>query len=98
VSGLVTDGAGQPVAGVVVGLYTFADRYLPAYSATTAADGSYSVPGVANTEYRVFFQPPTGLGFAAQWYDGAARRPGGTPVPVFSGADVTGIDAQLVAG
>ncbi len=98
VSGRVTDTAGHPVAGVSVGLYTFVDTYLPAYGATTDANGVYSVAGVASTSYRVFFRPPSGSGLAVQWYNGSPRRYSGTDIAVFSGVNLTGIDAQLVAG
>lgn len=98
VRGRVTDASGNPVAGVFVGLYSPADTYLPSYSAATGADGTYAVSGVANRQYRVLFQPPSGSGLAVQWYDGVARRYQGTYISVFSGIDTTGIDAHLVAG
>jgi Carboxypeptidase regulatory-like domain len=105
VSGTVTDGAGthDGLANVTVSVFSPSTE---AYgNATSAADGSYTVAGLAaGTDYQVCFDPrgATGgssdaSGYVAQCYD---NQPAGTPTPVTvnPGATRTATSAALTAG
>ena len=62
--------------------------------AVTAADGTYSIAGLAPNTYRVRLAPPSGSGLSGEWYDDAATRTTATPIAVGS-SPITGIDATL---
>ena len=67
-SGMVTaDGAA--LGGASVAVYT-ADTRRWIRSATSAADGSYSVAGLAAGEYKLYVQPNE-PGYANRWLGGA---------------------------
>lgn len=58
VSGVVTDiRTNQPISGATVGFYSMS---LPFFSATTAADGSWSVSGVPDGTYNFWLNSPQG--------------------------------------
>jgi hypothetical protein len=108
-SGTVTDAAGtlHGLAGVGVEV-TNQSSYTPVYSATTAADGSYTVTGLeARTDYQVHFlgSAATGgssdaTGYIAEYWHHVSQFDGLAPTPVAVAPDVTttGINAALVGG
>jgi hypothetical protein len=93
VHGVVTATDGQPLAGITVMAFAATDTWFPSATATTAADGSYEIPGLGDGQYRLFFR---GAGDrVAEWYDDSPTRAGATPVTVTGGDVVGGIDASL---
>ena len=105
VSGTVTDAGGthHGLANVTVGVFSPSTSAFG--SATTAADGSYTVTGLAaGTDYQVCFDSSLAAGgssdatgYVAQCYN---NQPTGTPTPVTVTADatMTGISAALADG
>jgi RHS repeat-associated protein len=95
IEGKVTDLAGAPLEGAD------ACAYLPdgdAYRCTeTDAGGEYSIDGLADGEYVVYFSE-NGGGYPTQYYDGVPYSGEATPVKVTAGgAARTGIDGKLRA-
>ena len=91
ISGTVTDGAGDPLAGVYVSLG-------PSYAAAavTGADGSYQIGALAAGSYTVRFEGD--IGYFTEWFDDAPDEASATPVVVGRDQVVSGIDAQLFDG
>ncbi len=93
ISGTVTeDGSGHPVVGACV----FAVDGQTIVGAVTAADGSYTIAGLAENTYRLVVVDPAGA-HATEFWDDSATFVGGDDIAVGSGASVTGIDAALAA-
>jgi hypothetical protein len=99
-SGHIYDSAGNPLANVAVQA-TSPDGAYGYHQAETAADGSYSVAGLADRRY-ILSVRKTFDNFQAGWYAAAqphqfsARRSHATRLS--GAADVTGIDLGLPAG
>jgi hypothetical protein len=101
ISGLVTDGTGNPLSGVQVSVFARGDTWVGTHATSTAADGTYVIGDLlpvetgSGNQYRVLFAPPAGSGLAPEWFDDAASRSLATDVTVSAGQTVAGIDAQL---
>ena len=69
-------------------------------SATTRADGTYTVTGLKSGSYSVEFF--TGCGnsgnYLTQWYNGQATETSAVPVSVVNGVTSPGINAALITG
>jgi hypothetical protein len=95
-SGTVTDKADNPLHSIVVSVYPQTYSGGPATgTATTAADGTYTIAALASGSYWVEFYDSTGT-YASQIYDD--RNLGGGPmdyVTVTAGSTTTEIDAAL---
>jgi uncharacterized membrane protein YgcG len=98
ISGVVT-ALGSDVPGICV------DAYLNgadiAASAVTAADGTYTISGLAPGSYGVSFLPCAGGNYATQWYNGTSggtQTSPGVLVTVSASAPALGIDAMLSSG
>lgn len=90
VGGRVTrDGA--PVAGALVMAFTPTDTWVGSFWATTAADGTYTLDGLAASTYRVLAIGPEGSSLGARWYPGTGQRADAAPVDTTAGP-VTGVD------
>lgn len=93
ISGLVTDGAGQPVAGVAVTVRELSGNGKTSWS--TDGDGRFVADGLLAGRYAVCFYP-VGEDLALEcWKDIEPATPRWTPVEVSEGQLVTGIDAVL---
>jgi hypothetical protein len=98
-TGTITDAGGGPVGGVSV--IVTGSNGIAAGQAITAADGAYSVAGLATGSYTVCFDPvggntgAGGFGFAPQCWKNQAADGAPTPVAIAAGATLTGIDATL---
>lgn len=91
ISGTVTDDAsGDPVVGACV----FAIDGQTMAGAITAADGSYSITGLAENTYRLVVVDPAGA-HATEFWDDSATFVAGHDIVVGSGASVAGVDAAL---
>jgi len=97
ISGTVTGPDGAPLSGATVVARSVADRYTYTVE-TTAADGTYTIVGLASGFYRVDFRPPTGVNAVHEYWKDVTTYGGATPVEVLNGGAVSGIDAQLAAG
>jgi protocatechuate 3,4-dioxygenase beta subunit len=94
ITGTVVDADGNPVAGVAV----YLDRADGAYaqlSGVTGADGSCSILGVPEGEYRAGFYPP-GMGSPTTiWYSGKNSEVDADLIAVERGVTTTGVDATV---
>jgi protocatechuate 3,4-dioxygenase beta subunit len=97
ISGTVTDHEGNPLAGVTVAAYSPSNIWVANATAVTAADGTYTVQGLAPGSYRIRFGPPTGSGLRVEWYDNSPTRAGGTLINLAGGLAVTSVNAALEA-
>jgi len=92
ISGRVTDAQDDGFPGVAVHCIDIdSDRF---YSATTDADGYYTIGGLKPDDYKVRFRTTFG-DYATQWYNGGFSFSEGSVVSVAPGADLTNIKAQL---
>lgn len=102
IGGLVTDGAGTPVADVRVTLLAWDELWFEwgsvdgVPSVQTGSDGRYDLPRVPPGTYRLEFADDTGV-FDQQYYDGAEDVVDATDVTVGPGASRTDVDVTLVA-
>lgn len=101
ISGTVTVPAGTAIgsgsAAIRVSAYTDGGSSTVGY-ATVGSDGRYTVTGLADGAYRVFFDAPTGSGLVDEYYDDARSYTSSTLVTVTGGTTRTGVNAALSAG
>jgi hypothetical protein len=91
ISGSVTDGANQPIAGISVTLQK-GNADIPIKTTTTDANGQYTLtPDVDAVDYVVEFH---GTGWSTQWFDGESSRATADHIDT-TGGDQTNIDGQL---
>ena len=95
ISGLVSNSAGDPLAGVQV--YVRSDDGSLQRSVDTGEDGRYSVSGLPPGDYSVRFEADS-QNYAAEYYDNQTVEQSATLVTVAGDAPVTGIDATLESG
>ena len=96
ISGTLTDGAGNGVAGVCVSAQT--DGYpFQSGGAVTDATGGYRISGLSSGNFRVNFGC-WGGDWVRTWYDGQDDWQFANVVPVTDGAETTGISSRLVLG
>lgn len=103
ISGTVTGLAtGKPVAEVCVDATSADGAYGEGYlgGTVTAADGTYTVTGLAADSYDVHFSPcgAASRRYFQEYYDGSSYQASATPVSVSAGENTTGIDATLKRG
>ncbi|WP_433050457.1 carboxypeptidase regulatory-like domain-containing protein [Dactylosporangium sp. CS-033363] len=91
ITGHLTDAAGHPAAGAFVWAQT--NDMSSTGSATTDADGAYTIPNMAAADYRMSFRPDGG-GFA-QWAHQKTSYGWADPITVGAGATVV-VDEQLL--
>jgi uncharacterized protein YodC (DUF2158 family) len=99
ITGTVTNGSGKGVGGTCVSA-DVAGTSTVLGSATTEADGTYSITALPADSYDVEFDSScagsiTGTGFSAQWYNGATSETEATAVAVKSGKTAKAINATL---
>ena len=94
-SGTVTDMAGTPLGGILVTAATMSGPTMGDV-AFTAADGTYSVAGLAPGSYRVQFADPTGAHLSVFYTSTGFSLDAAAATPVVIGsADVSGIDVKM---
>ena len=74
IDGVVTDHRRVPVASVTVRAYAEATPGQVAATATTAADGSYSLPVTWRGDYYLSFTPPPNAPVGIEWWNGQIDR------------------------
>ena len=108
ISGTVDDASSHPLDGVAVEVYSTSGSSVGG-ATTTAANGTYSVIGLATGSYDVCFavstyEEPTGgsstTGYLDQCYknvnwNGTSTPSGATAVPVTAGSTTSGVNAAL---
>lgn len=95
ISGTVTNTAHAGIEGVTVCAWGSGPTDEPCD--VTSATGHYSIVALAPGEYEVEFWPGT-LNYVTQWYHGKSASEAPDGVPVSSGVDTPGIDAELLPG
>jgi hypothetical protein len=99
VTGTVTDASGAPMAGVEVAAHVgVGGDWGYASWTTTAADGTYSLDGLAEGTYRVDFWAEAGDDWLYEAWNDKGSLEEGDDIAVGTDVTVTGKDAQIVAG
>jgi 5-hydroxyisourate hydrolase-like protein (transthyretin family) len=99
ISGVVRSTSGAPIGGITVSSHRVeSGEWTEVPAVTTAADGSYTIPGLEPGDYRLVFSSPDGM-WVTQGFDGfntsdLVLDDRFTPVLVDT-SPVTGIDAVL---
>ena len=101
IGGVVHNGAGAPLKGICVYAYAANNSYVA--GALTSEDGSYTVRGLQQGNYRLLFSNGCNVSqgsavYLSEFYDDAPDLSSATPVPVDGTATVGGIDAVLATG
>ncbi|HEX5498709.1 MAG TPA: carboxypeptidase-like regulatory domain-containing protein, partial [Thermomicrobiales bacterium] len=91
ISGVIRDSIGNPIAGANVQAQG-AVVCCPYGSATTAADGTYTITGLSAGSYHVNASAPT---FASRYYDGTYDASAAAAVIVTAGGTTPAIDISL---
>ena len=96
ISGTVTAATGGgELSGINVQLYVQSGSTWDfGLSATTGAEGDYSIGGLAAGTYRAYFYDDAGT-YIGEYYAGSYTADGATSIPVADGATVSGISATL---
>ncbi|HEX3873810.1 MAG TPA: carboxypeptidase-like regulatory domain-containing protein [Solirubrobacteraceae bacterium] len=92
ISGVVTDDAGQPVAGQIVFADGAGPDATPYTTSFTRTDGSYELTGLGAGQYVVGFAAG---GFPTTYYTDRGESITGKPLTVTAGATTGGIDETL---
>ena len=101
ISGTVTDAlSSAAVANVEVDVYaTNSSGSTPVDTVCTAADGTYTVAGLATGSYYVGFTDGCGaLNYAPQFYNGKSSLASADAVSVTAGTTTGSVDAAMAAG
>lgn len=91
ISGTVADHGGNSISGATVEAVAADGRTTT--TATTAADGSYSIGGLDVGIYTVWFVPPTGSSYRSSFWNNNIGKV--VPLTVDQGSNVTGINGSL---
>ena len=100
ISGRITDPSGAGIGNVEVFV---ASPSWYAFSATSSADGSYTITGLRADSYQICFNArhattgPASTGYLSECYDNQPPWGGGTDIPVRLGHTTPGINATLAA-
>lgn len=95
--GTVTNGAGQPLANVLVRARVTVWPGSSTRTTYTNDQGRYALSGLSLNEYYLDFSQPTGL-YQAEFYSNALTIATATPITVFPGEIITQVDAALALG
>jgi hypothetical protein len=95
ISGVVTDVAQTPIAGVCIAADEPGNQD---FSAQTAADGSYAIDVPAGSYVVAFSACDTNQNFVTQWYPNQADESSAQPISVAEGQTVSGINAMMQPG
>jgi hypothetical protein len=104
ISGVVTNKAGHPLAGICVTAtrasgFTLAASVGQIGQPPTGSHGTYKISGLTPGRYDVSFTPCFGSHqYVPQWYRGAASLSSATAVTVRAGKTTAGIDGHLIVG
>ncbi|MBW9110595.1 carboxypeptidase-like regulatory domain-containing protein [Microbacterium ureisolvens] len=100
VTGVVTDQAGEPVAGVEVWARPVSTGGpIYASGASTSSDGAYTLAGLAPGDYRVEFATQNASSnVVGEWWDDATSESAATVLPLSAGEIASDVSAQLAAG
>ncbi|MGA2285072.1 MAG: carboxypeptidase regulatory-like domain-containing protein [Dehalococcoidia bacterium] len=92
ISGTVTDDHGAPIQDAEVTACPAAEGFYCG-SATSAADGTYTITGLSYYDYTVYADA---TGYATQYWQNSPSYSGATPIPVSEqNPDTVGIDFSL---
>jgi hypothetical protein len=97
ISGRVTDGLNNGIPGISVKVYDTAQSVLPVNSATTQANGSYTVGSLPAMNATVFFDAGRSGVHNSEFYSDKASVATADSVPVTASQTTAGINVQLAA-
>ena len=98
ISGTVVDSStAAPIASVTVTAYSTSLYSATPPTTTTAANGTYTLSGLAPGSYDVSFADYA-QSHLVQWYPQQPSQGSATPVTVSSGGTTSGINGDLIAG
>ena len=96
VSGTVTNNSNAPLGNICIHAYDSDGD--DAGSFRTRANGNYTVGGLSQGNYRLYFEDCSARfsnNVLNEYFDDKQSLAAATPIPVTAGADTSGIDAQL---
>ena len=97
ISGTITNGSGEPLAGLVITAYRRQQtNWQTARQTTTNAAGEYRFPWMPSGSYRLYMRDPQGV-YAATYYPDAADIEEADDV-VMLGVAQSGLNTQMGAG
>jgi len=96
ISGRVTRSSGSGIASVVVNANDLNFNFIR--SGSTNADGYYSIPGLPEGSYKVFFNTNSAGYYVPEWYNDKISFNEAVPVSVIVGQTTSDIDAVLAEG
>jgi hypothetical protein len=97
IAGRVTNAAGTPVGNVNVEVNGGEFEFISGASATTNANGEYTIENLPEGDYKVSFFPSSST-YLFQYYSGQESFASANPVLVSAGKTTPGINAVLVEG
>lgn len=97
ISGRVTNGT-VPLQGACVSAQSTTSVAYGYGSATTNADGEYTISGLPASAYKAQFSACTAGNYITEWWDDVLNVNDAAPVSVGAGETRAGIDAELAAG
>ena len=95
ITGTVTLPGGAPAAGVEIRARRPSDTWISTGSATTAADGSFSMGNLPAGQYRVRILPANGSGYPEEWYDNQVNQSAAVVLTVTAAGEVHTIQVEL---
>ena len=93
ISGVVTDTSGNPFEDICVEVYDSSGKR--AGKGLSGSDGSYKIGGLTTGEYRVSFEDCGNNNVFSEYYEDQPDLASANPVPVTTGVDTPGINAEL---
>lgn len=98
ISGLVTNSLAQPISGMDLDIYEASTGVRLRQGATTALDGTYSLPQLAAGQYFLRCDPAPGQNYGLQYYSGKLVLSAADPITVTAGLGTANINFSLADG
>jgi hypothetical protein len=94
ISGTVTNASNADLANICVYLYPVGTSSAASYATCTAANGTYSITGVAAGSYNVAFSDPSAT-YATQWFSDKTSQATSASETVSGGATTGSVNAVM---
>lgn len=98
ISGLVTNSLAQPISGMDLDIFDALTGVRLRQGATTALDGTYSLPQLTAGQYFLRCDPAPGQNYGLQYYSGKLVLATADPITVTAGLGTANINFSLADG